>query len=379
MLLKSDIISAIIQDLRGELGDVIPGENRLNKLFDEVQIQLSVDLECISCQYNAVVPAYAEISDSDITHTSAISGVTGTIQTGLEENTSYAGYTIKNLTTLAEAKIQNATDTGFPEVVLYFDRNFVAATTDDLLITRESRYVDLPWYIIRPYLEDGVIWNDRPLKAIGMPRQNIYQQSANGGSPVSGPPDSYAIEMIGGGVCRIHLYPRPSEAGVLRVLGPRRAATSFFGATTGAGDTDGYSLVCSTLPKKPDNYYVGTEVYLFTGTYAGQVRTITEYINADNELRFNLPFGGTVASGVSFEIASLLPDEHGIAISHFLRWQLMSRVPKLANLANTERELWEDDRDRLRVISKRQISANVHLSQSRSMNRGDSYRINVTE
>lgn len=361
MLLMSDVNSSIIQDLRGDYGLLLPDPGRMDRMFNEVQLQLATELECVAFSWQKVVPAYDAVSGLTVNADSAITTV---FIDNTDITTDYTGYIFKNETTLEQAMVLSNYSPGADIVALILDHSMTNTEDDDCSLTLESRHVDCPWYVIRPYLDEGVIWDNTPLIPISFSRQNTYHQYTQ-----SGTPDSYSIEEVGRGVCRIHLYPKPSEAGILRVSGSRRTANCFYGATdTTIGASDGSTLTSSDIPIQDADYYVGSDIFIHSGACVGQLRRISQHTPATaSTFRFASVFSEQIiiSTPVKFELASLLPDEFKLAIDQYIRWQIMSRKAELYKMSIDHKERYEAEKDRLRSLTRRLVTANQRLNPRR--------------
>ena len=242
-MLMSEVCASLIQDLRDDLGKVLPDPGRLTRLFNEVQLDMSVEMECVAFRWQTVVQPYEVISGTmnDASSAARIVVLDDTDDdTDIDKTANYAGWTLKDTVTLDQAKVVRSYTVAGNLVGLVLDHLIsINATEDDTFtLTHEQRYVDCPWFVIRPYLDEGVLWDGLPLTPVSFSRQNSYQDEVTTGTPYN-----YAIENVGAGVCRIHLYPRPSEAGILSVSGSRRSAECFYGETnTTIGADDGSDL-----------------------------------------------------------------------------------------------------------------------------------------
>jgi len=360
-MLMSEVLSSLIQDMREDYGMILPVPERLQRMFNDVQLQLAVELECVPFIWQTVVQPYATVSGTINNGSSATNIIVlddTTDDSDIDKTADYAGYILRDDTTLDQATVLASANPSGDLVVLTLDHAIdINIDADDAFtLAREARYVDCPWFVIRPHLDEGVIWDDTPLVPVSFSRQNSYQHNLSIGDP-----NSYAIEAIGSGLCRLHIYPRPSQAGTLRVVGVRRPAECFFGVATSNGATAGTSVISSEIPLKRNDYYVGSEL-LAHSVAPGEVCLVTQYARGTHTLTLNPAFSATMVIGAKIELISPLPDEFREAIDHYLRWKVLSRKGELFRLADRERALYEDAKDRLITITQRKITANVRLN-----------------
>ena len=61
-MLMSEVLSSLIQDMREDYGMILPVPERLQRMFNDVQLQLAVELECVPFIWQTVVQPYATVS-----------------------------------------------------------------------------------------------------------------------------------------------------------------------------------------------------------------------------------------------------------------------------------------------------------------------------
>jgi len=367
----SAIIADVIQDVRDDLDPARqPNPARLIRLFNELQAQIALNCECLETNIEKVVSGYAiESGLLAIVGTTSRSVVVasdntdpytdGDVQSRVADH--YRGWILTNNTRLGSAIVTDSADSTGTTTLRLSKAITGMVLTDEFMLERQVRFVDLPWYLIRPKVGKGVQWDTTWLEPASI--QEI-KELHNRNIGATGTPLRYAIEQASGMKQRMWLYPQPTADGILKIFGVRRPADCFFTVTTTAGNAAGDTLISTNIPAQALDYYTGSEVLLKSGSYTGEIRTVSDYnpkvsAGVSPLFYFEDSFSDQVATAVSFELLSGLPDDCASVIQDFLKWRIYEREAGLAPMANRYRLSYENGMDAIKAILQRRNTANI--------------------
>ena len=353
-ILMSSVISDVLTVLLDELREgIVPNRIFVERLFNRAHQEIVTQLE--NFKFNLRTTITKQTSES-VTATANTDTRTiyasGSAFTDDEHN----GWLAKNSTSKGEAFITDTVETGS---VLYLSHAIAGqASGDAITIERLAKWVDLPWYVIRPYEHDGVHWggNNQRLDPISLPEmQDLYRSNS---APV-GTPCKYAIENQ-----RLWIYPQPTSTDILKISGYRRPADCMDIATTSNGSSRGDTIISTNFPTREDDHYQGTDVLIKSGTYAGEVRTIDEYDQANKTAYFESPFSGQIDSGVEIELLSAFTEEYRGLMEDYLKWNLYRRHKEFRNEASYYEAEYRNRLNELIQVHRRKTTSNANLGRS---------------
>lgn len=111
--------------------------------------------------------------------------------------------------------------------------------------------------------------------------------------------------------------------------------------TTGAGNVGGTTLVDVTLVE-PDNFWTDCWVLLRTGTYAGQLRRVTGFVQATNTITLDHGVGGQIVPGVQYVMLTHIPVQDSGVHTNPRRYEKDNgfRSPVVARAGGVATPLW---------------------------------------
>lgn len=355
----SSVISDILVFLREELEIVVPNRTLPERLFNRAQLDLTVKSECF--QFDIAMTLAAREIETGIT--AADGTTTRTILGALTYVTSpthadyYNGWLLRNITAKGEAFITDS-DPDNTNQELRLSHTIVGQIATDIFeVEKLAKYVDLPWYVIRPYLQKGVHWGTEELDPASLPEiKDLYGVAT--GNTQTGTPELYALENQ-----RLWIYPQPTEKNVLRIAGHRRVADCIRSTLTSAGGLPGDTIIDTTIPLKPNDYYQGMKVLILSGTCIGEIQTIAQYDAANDIFYFEEPFTAQIASAVAYEILSPLPEEYRGLLEDYIKWQLLRRHKQFRDEAKYYETEYRAGMEEIEMIHARRSTANMNIGR----------------
>ena len=155
----SSVINDVLIFLREELEYIVPNRTTPIRLFNRAQLEVAVKTECI--QFDIAIKLDKHEIETGITSTvsaneRSIGGVTADVTTA----DYYNGWLLKNITAQGEAFITDSVGAGgFQTFAL--SRKITDQVSGDVFdVEKLAKYIDMPWFVIRPYLQEGVHWDD---------------------------------------------------------------------------------------------------------------------------------------------------------------------------------------------------------------------------
>jgi len=365
-LRMSQVVSDVMNDLLDELEVTVAHPDRIIRLFNKIQLDLAVELECCAQEWEHTLPGYS----SEKGLTAATSTDTDTVvhgsMTGAADDY-YNGWILQNETRKATAPIIDSAYSD-PNNTLELGKAIASqAAGDSFYVERWARYVDMHWSVIRPKQYNSVFWGDYELDPTTLSGIKDYYRNSGDGT---GTPGYWAQDGQ-----RLWLCPQPSTLDIVRIDGYRRPAECLVQTTTNGGWANGGTIVCTDLPTKPDNYYVGSEVELLDGVSQGEVRKISQ--SSGSTLTVETLFSAQVASGVSFEILSPLSAEFQEAIEQYLRWKILFREKEFVHLAREAQSNYEEAVDNVRNLTLRKNTAFTRLGPVRPRIPQRTYKVTI--
>lgn len=325
----TDVITDIIVDIRDIFKDDLPDYVRLERFFNEAQLDLAIRLECITGTFVRTTDYYQSETGLVMASGTTTRKVRSTGFDDVTNNDAYNGWRLVNTTRNAETVIVNCVANATYQDCALAREIVGQIAPDGFYVEKICQSMEMPWYLIRPNMDQGVMFDDQEVRpGVSLNEIKNYYRTNN---TYAGTPRNYAMENR-----RMWFLPQPDAAGLLEITGPRRPGECFSGATTSNGASDGTTLISTNLPQKPVGYWEGCEVEIRSGTYAGEVRKISDYVPSTSTIYVGEVFSGQIASGVTVEILPMVDDEFKPALECYMRAKTFDFHEELSKLADRE-------------------------------------------
>ena len=99
----------------------------------------------------------------------------------------------------------------------------------------------------------------------------------------------------------------------------RRMGYYLEGTTTSDGAAGGTTFINSGLADKANDYFNDWYAKITSGTYTGQVRRISDFVQSTGTVTLYVAFGGQILSGITYELHRTNPDDKDTLIKEALR------------------------------------------------------------